>query len=121
MLLKGYGMMNDLSEKRSEPRTELEKYHSVEFKIADLGSLYQFKVWNISSKGMCLLVREDSDVLKYIEVGNVFDMKCYTTDFSLPPENLKIEIKHITKEHMGRFKGHYLVGLLILENQKGDN
>jgi hypothetical protein len=114
-------MMNDLAEKRSEPRTELEEYHSVEFKIADLGSLYQFKVWNISSKGMCLLVREDSDVLKHIEVGDVMDMKCYRTDSSLPPENLKIEIKHITKEDLGRFKGHYLVGLLILENHKSDN
>ena len=111
-------MMNDLVEKRSEPRTELEEYHSVEFKIPDLGSLYQFKVWNISSKGMCLLVREDSDVVKHIEVGNVMDMKCYRTDFSLPPENLKIRIKHITKEDLGRFKGHYLVGLLILEENR---
>ena len=110
--------MNDLAEKRSEPRTELEEYHSVEFEIPDLNALYQFKVWNISSKGMCLLVREDSDVLKYIEVGNAMDMKCYKTDSSLPPENLNIEIKHITKQDTGRFKGHYLVGLLILENQK---
>lgn len=118
MLLKGYAVTNDSVEKRSEARTELEKYHSVEFEIADLGSLYQFKIWNISPKGMCLLVRDDSDVLKFIEVGKVVDMKCYATDFSLPPEKLKIQIKHITKEEQGRFKGHYLVGLLIIENNK---
>jgi hypothetical protein len=111
-------MMNNLVEKRSEPRTELEKYHSVEFQIADLDLLYQFKVWNISSKGMCLLVRDDSDVLKYLEVGNVLDMKFYTTDFSVPPENLKIQIKHVTKDDQGRFKGHYLVGLLVLERRQ---
>jgi hypothetical protein len=114
VLLKGYGMMNTM-EKRSEPRTELEKYHSVEFHIADLDFLYQFKIWNMSSKGMCLLVRDDSEVLKFIEVGSVLDMKFHTTDFSLPPENLKIQIKHITKDDKGRFKGHYLVGLLVLE------
>ena len=118
VLLKGYRMMNNSVEKRSEPRTEPEKYHSVEFQIADLDLLYQFKLWNMSSKGMCLLVRDDSDVLKYLEVGNVLDMKFYTTDFTLPPENLKIQIKHITKDDQGRFKGHYLVGLLVLEKRQ---
>jgi hypothetical protein len=118
VLLKGYAVNNDSVEKRSESRTELEKYHSVEFEIADLGFVYHFKIWNVSPKGMCLLVREDSDVLEYIEVGNVLDMKCYTADFSVPPNDLKIQIKHITKEDQGRFKGHYLVGLLIIENNK---
>jgi hypothetical protein len=113
--------MNDSAEKRSEPRTETEKYYSAEFSIVELGSLYQFKIWNVSPKGMCLLVRNDSDVLKYMEVGKVLDMKCYTTDFSVPPENLKIQIKHVTKQDQGRFMGHYLVGLLILEKQKRDD
>ena len=117
VLLKGSGVTNDQVEKRAEPRTELEKYHSVEFKVADLGSLYQFKIWNMSSKGMCLLVREDSHILENLEVGTVLDMKYHTTDFSLPPEELRTQIKHVTKEDQGRFKGHYLVGLLILENQ----
>ena len=108
-------MMNESVEKRSEPRTDLEIYHSVEFNIPDLESLYQFKIWNMSSKGMCLLVREDSDVIKHLKVGDVLNMKCYTTDFSLQPVNLKIQIKHITQDEQGRFKGHYLVGLLVLE------
>ncbi len=107
-------------EKRSEPRTELTKYHSVEFKVVDTGSLYQFKIWNMSSKGMCLLVREDSEILKHLDVAHVMTMKYYTTDFSLPPENLRTQIKHITKQDDGKFKGHCLVGLLILENQKHD-
>ncbi len=110
-------MMNESVEKRAEPRTDLEKYHSVEFSIADLAFLYQFKIWNMSSKGMCLLVRKDSNVLKHLEVGNVLDMKCYATDITLPPENLKIQIKHITQDDQGRFKGHYLVGLLVLEKR----
>ena len=103
-------------EKRSEPREELEKYHSVEFKVKDQGNLYQFKIWNISSKGMCLLVREDSEVVEELEVGKVVDMKYYTTDFSKPPEKLKTEIKHVTKEDQGRFKGHYFVGIYIIES-----
>lgn len=111
-------MKSESVEKRSESRTELEKYHSVEFKLADPGACYQFKIWNMSSKGMCLLVREDSDVVKCLNVGDTLDMKYYTSDASSPPESLKTQIKHITKEDEGRFQGHYLVGLFILENQQ---
>ncbi|MBW2019856.1 MAG: hypothetical protein JRI58_03220 [Deltaproteobacteria bacterium] len=107
-------------EKRSEPRTEVGEYHSVEFRTEDMAFLYQFKIWNISSKGMCLLVREDSDVLKHLKVGDILNMKYRTDDLSSPAEKLKTEIKHITKQDQGPFKGHYLVGLLILEKQKTD-
>lgn len=113
-------MTNNGLEKRSEPRTELEKYHSVEFKVQEQGNLYQFKIWNLSAKGMCLLVRDDSEILSDLEVGRVLDMKYYTTDFSQPAEALKTEIKHITKEEEGRFKGHVLVGLLVLDDPKQD-
>lgn len=108
-------MTNDNIEKRSEPRTELDKYHSVEFRASEEGSLYKFKIWNISSKGMCLLVREDSETMKELQVGTVLEMKYYTTNFSKPAEKLKTEIRHITKENEGRFKGHFLVGLSVLE------
>lgn len=111
-------MKNESVEKRSESRTELEKYHSVEFKLADPGARYQFKIWNMSSRGMCLLVREDSDVIKCLHLGDTLDMKYHTSDASSPPESLKTQIKHVTKEEEGRFQGHYLVGLFILENQQ---
>lgn len=106
--------MTTFSEKRAESRTELEKYHSVEFRVSEQGALYQFKIWNMSSRGLCLLVRQDSEILKDLEVGTILDMKYYTTDFSQPPEELMTQIKHITKEPEGRFKGHFLVGLQIL-------
>jgi len=105
----------DTTEKRCEPRQELEKYHSVEFKVSEQGSLYQFKIWNISAQGMCLLVRNDSEILNDIKVGDILDMKYYTTNFSRPPESLKTQIKHITKEDHGRFKGHHLLGLYIIK------
>ena len=106
--------MTEYSEKRVEPRTELEKYHSVEFRVSEEGALYQFKIWNMSSRGLCLLVREDSEILKDIEVGTVLNMKYHTTDFSQAPEELKTQIKHITKEPEGRYKGHFFVGLEVL-------
>ena len=114
---EGYGMITKFKERRFELRTKPEKYHSVEFKIPESNCLYQFKIWNVSSKGSCLLVRDDSDVLKKIEVGDVFDMKFYPADLFQPPEMLKTKIIHMNPENQGRFKGHYLVGLLILKIQ----
>ena len=103
--------------RRSEPRETVDPYHSVEVDIDSLDVVYQFKIWNISSKGMCILLREDSVVLNYIHVGDIMDMKYYLTESSHPTKHLKTKIQHITKEEHGRFKGHYLVGLSILEKQ----
>ena len=78
-------------ERRAEVRTQPDAYHSVEFEIPEADCLHQFKIWNVSSKGSCLLVRDDSDVLKKIEVGDVFDMKFYPADLSQPPEKTCIQ------------------------------
>ena len=102
---------------RSESRTIVDKYYSVEFAIEDSVFLYQFKIWNISSQGLCVIVREDSRVLDYIKVGDILDMKYYLIDSEKRTEYLKTEIRHITKDDQGRFKGHYIMGLSILKDQ----
>ena len=45
------------------------------------------------------------------------NLRYYPTDSSRPSVLLKTEIKHITRDEQGRFKGVYLVGLSILENR----
>ncbi len=113
-------MVSNFDEKRSEDRNDAERYYSAEVKVNALAPLYHFKIWNISSKGMCLLIREDSEALKYFRVGEVMDIRYYTAELSSLPESLKTEIKHITREKQGRFKGHCLVGLSILQREKPD-
>lgn len=104
-------------ERRSEPRGIIDRYYSVEFSLSGCSSVYQFKIWNVSAKGICVLVKEDSDLLNHLKVGDILNLKYYTADSSQPGELLETEIKHITKDEQGRFKGVYLVGLSILENQ----
>ena len=110
-------MKDDFTEKRSEPRSIIDQYHSVEFSLHDCAFTYQFKIWDISTKGICVLVKEDSDLLNHLKVGDILDLKYYTTDSSKPTEYLKTEIKHITKDDTGRFKELYLVGLSISESR----
>ncbi len=113
-------MTDNFVEKRSEPRTIIDRYYSVEFLIGDGSFVYQFKIWDISSKGICVVIREDSDVLRHLKVGDMVNMKYYMADSSKPGEYMKTEIRHITKDDKGRFKGHYLVGLLALDDQSFD-
>jgi len=116
----GERVMEDNSmERRSEPGSIRNQYYSVEFSLKKTIFLYQFKIRNISPEGICVLVREDSDLLNYIKAGDILDLKYYKTDSSQSAE-LKTEIRHITENDTGRFKGLYLVGLSILEDQDSD-
>jgi len=105
---------DDAPERRSEARTQDSRYYSVQFTTEGLDSFYQFKLWNISPKGMCILVKEDSEVLNHLSVGDTIEMTYFLTDSQGAYENQKTQIKHITQNEDGRFQGHYLIGLSIL-------
>ena len=113
--IKGQFMENSFIERRSKPRSIIDQYHSVEFSISESTFAYQFKIWDISPKGICVLVMEDSGLLNRLKVGDILNLKYYTTDSSRPIEYLETEIRDIAKDENGRFKGLYLVGLSILE------
>jgi hypothetical protein len=111
-------MPEEFVEKRSESREIVDRFYSVEFSLKGMDFVYQFKIWNMSTKGMCVLIKEDSAVLKHLKEGDVMDMKYYSSDALSPAEHLQTEIRHITKDEEGRFKGHVLVGLSIVGNME---
>ena len=113
-------MGDEFKDKRSKPRTILDRYYSVEFSLSGVEFQYQFKIWNISDQGICVVVKEGSEILNHLKVGDVLEMKYYSTDTQGSTEELRTEIRHITKDEQGRFKGHYLVGLSILEGEETD-
>jgi hypothetical protein len=103
------------SGKRAEERTLVGKYYSVEFLIKGLDMTYQFKILDISPGGMCILVREDSDAIGHLKVGEVFKMKYYPTELLSPVDYFETRVRHVTKDQEGRFQGHFMIGLSILE------
>jgi hypothetical protein len=107
-------------ERRSEPRSAVDQYSSVEFSLSDLTPLYQFKIWETSPSGMSILVNEDSEILKHLRVGDILEMKYYLRELSEHPEYRKTEIKHITKDVPERVKGHFLIGLSVVEKENSD-
>ena len=111
-------MTTAFTDRRSEPRAITEgKYYSVNFSVPDTSFVFHFLVWDKSSNGMSLLVKENSVALNYLKVGEIFTMKYSMTDPSKPAEYLRTKIRHITTDDQGRFKRHYLVGISIVEKQ----
>lgn len=98
-------------------RVQRDKFYSVEFMIDGLPYLFQFKIWNTSSKQMFIIVKESSDILNRIKEGESFNMKYYSSVLDYPIV-LKTKIEYLKKEKYGRFKNHYLVGLKILPDQR---
>jgi hypothetical protein len=62
---------------------------------------------------MCLLVKEESAVLTHLAVGDVFEMRYCPAGPWGNARRMRTEIRHISKDEKGRFKGHLLVGLAI--------
>ena len=106
-------------EKRSEPRKIIDQYFSVEFSISNMPPVYQFRVRNVSPTGIGILVNASSAVLEHLKVGDVLKMKYNPRNSSDLPKSLETEISHITKIEQGQYKGHYLIGMMILE--RGEN
>jgi hypothetical protein len=103
-------------ERRSEIRENLEKMQSLELKLPNL-PIYVFKVKDTSPNGICLLIKEDSDIWNHIRVGQILNLKCYSEDKSEPSEIFISEIKHITKADKHPYQSHNLVGLVVMEKQ----
>ena len=106
---------NKFAVKNLKPRYILDKYYSVQFSINGYDPVYMFKLRDFSYNGLCILVKEDSDVLKRLKVNETLNME-YNP--SLPQESskfLKTRINDITKDHCGGFSGHRLVELSIID------
>ena len=107
-------------EKRKETRDRSNKYHSVEMKLSSL-PIYLFKLKDISSNGACFLVKEGSAILKHLKAGQFLNMRYHSDEEMEPTAVFKSKIKHITKIEEKSYKGHYLVGINILERQDPEN
>jgi hypothetical protein len=91
------------------------RYQSVEFSIKGLELSYQVRIWENVSESMNILLKESSSILPLLKVGDTLDTKFYSKGSIYPSENMRTVIRHITKKRKGRLKGHYLVGLKIVE------
>ncbi len=107
-------MQQQALKKRIHPRTEVQSYHCIEVQTLKMSVKYQFKIWNSSSHGICILVKKDSDFLNKVTVGEILDVNYCHSDFSQPPDVHQTKIMHITKAKHDKFKNHCFVGLMVI-------
>lgn len=98
-------------ERRSEARRGADSGYGAEIRLSGV-PVHQFKFKDVSPNGACILIKEGSSMLTHLKAGLTLNMK-YNSPIKPGTPVLKSEIKHITKADQGRFKGHYLVGVLI--------
>ena len=103
-------------EQRYSQRDYLDKFHSIEISITGLPYSYQFKLRDRSETGMCVLVQENSHIMEHLQLDDILDVKYCPGDSADPSENLKTRIMHITKTSNNSSKGHYYVGLMVVEH-----
>ncbi len=99
---------------KDESRTILDKYYSVQFSLSKMDPTYLFKLRDISSNGLCILVKQDSTVFRQLNEGDILDMEYNPTRSSGPTKLLKTQIT--SKNSYDRFKGHSLIELTIINN-----
>jgi len=104
------------TEKRSESRGAPKGFHGASIKLVGV-PLYQFKLKDFSENGASILVKEDSTMLDYLEVGQTLNINFSSELESDHNGDFETEIVHITKMDKGRYKGHYLVGVRILDKK----
>jgi hypothetical protein len=110
-----YAIASKFKEDHNVPEENQEKYYSVEIPIRGLGVIYQFKTRNIEPMFMSILIKKNSRILPWIKVGDRLNMKYYSTRYKYRYCNFDTEIRFITIQEHGRLKGHYLVGIEIIE------
>ncbi len=100
--------ISTVTRKKSNP------YYSVEFSLKGLKIDHLFRLRDTNSDHKCVLVREDSQMLPLLKVGDVLPLKFNFNDTPHLSEYLNTAIRFIIKQDEGRFQGHYFVGFEIL-------
>jgi len=104
--------------RRTEDRIVVDRFESVQMSIRGVPALYHFRVWNLSSRGLCIVVQQRSSLLRHLRCGQELQMGYFSAGGSRVIRELTTRISHITPQEEGRFRGHCLVGLLILEDSR---
>ena len=111
--------LQKFSEHRIGKRRLIDKYYSVQFSLKQKVPIYQFKLKDISSDGLCIIVQEKSKILKKIKENDILEMTFCAADAPECTTQYKTKIIHITPDKSGRYKNHFLVGFSIIDDKSG--
>ena len=94
----------------------IDSFYSVEFQVEKAEFMYQFKIWKIPAAPNFVLIKEGSDIINWIHPGDILSMTYYSDDRARQKQQLPTQILNVMRQDVGRFRGHYMVTLGIIEN-----
>lgn len=102
------------SDRRHELRTTEVYNNRAEFKLVGVPT-YQFKMRDLSSKGAGLIAKTDSNFLNMIHVGQELEVRLISFAYATAPSGrYQSRIEHVSEITEGRFQGHMVLGLSLL-------
>lgn len=102
-----------IDERRSGQRKIADHKYSAIVRISGV-PIYQLKLKDISQSGTCLLVKENSAILRHLKIGQELEMRYHYRNGPKSGVPYMFEIRHVTKAEQGRFKGHFFIGTRIV-------
>jgi len=101
-------------ERRYRPRSMELSNPMAEIKLSG-SPIYMLKVRDLSDKGVGVIVKSDSSLLKMIEIGQELNVRLILPrHYTGPSGNFRARVEHVSEIQEGRFKGHMIVGLSLL-------
>ena len=100
-------------ERRSGERKIADTKYSAIVRISGV-PIYQLKLKDISQRGTCLIAKEDSAILRHLEIGQELEMRYHYRNGPRSEVNYMSEIRHVTRADEGRYKGHFFIGTRIV-------
>jgi len=101
-------------DRRIEPRVTKLSNHSAEFKLPGV-PVYQLIVRDLSANGAGIVARTDSKILELTQIGQKLDVKLISHGESGGRSgHYRSRIEHISEIKEGRYHGHMVIGISIL-------
>lgn len=110
----GHQSANHFDDFRSEAKTAMDAYYSVQFTLNGKAPSYLFKLRNNSSSRPYILVKQDSSVFKELNVGDMLDMEYNQAESFGSGKTFKTLIT--SKISHDRYIGYSIVELSVIHN-----
>jgi hypothetical protein len=115
--MKAHVSADNAIERRSETRSQIGRYFDVSFLYGGPNGIYRLKIMNRSSNSLGLAVKNGSDILSSIRVGDTLGILYNPIRISSYCVYMRTVVRHITKKYQGPLYDHSIVGLETLPRQ----
>ena len=115
--MKAHASADKAIERRSEKRRHVGRYFNVSFVSGGPNGIHRLKIMNRSSNSLGLAVKDGSEILSAIRVGDTLGILYNPIRISSYCVYLKTVVRHITKKLQGPLDGHCIIGLETLLRQ----